>query len=299
MSANSYSSVSPDSFNGNDNNAPFTGGLYPDHVVPPGMSYVVKPAAHAQKTKSRARRRVNTAEKRTQHNAIERARRENLNSTFGALGRSIPALANNRRPSKAMIVNGAISHLAESRKCRLEALRICRVLLCEREQLILEVNGKRAAHKESPYMGIDVGKDMGLVTSVEHETFSVATEWDSSGIDEAGEGAEEDYVLEEAFAQSSASAIYGATPHMPVNQDTSHFDHFKGTPAHLDKCVRPAHDGDVLSCPVPAFRVVSRLQQHSQHRSDCQRPVATSQPTATHPATQRRSRTLIVEFAEP
>ena len=60
--------------------------------------------------------------------------------------------------------------------------------------LILEVNGKRAAHKESPYMGIDVGKDMGLVTSVEHETFSVATEWDSSGIDEAGEGAEEDYV---------------------------------------------------------------------------------------------------------
>lgn len=43
-------------------------------------------------------------EKRTAHNALERQRREGLNSKFQELAHVLPALQQIRRPSKSMIV---------------------------------------------------------------------------------------------------------------------------------------------------------------------------------------------------
>lgn len=44
------------------------------------------------------------AERRAEHNANERARRENLNTKFQQLAHSLPNLQNDRRPSKGTII---------------------------------------------------------------------------------------------------------------------------------------------------------------------------------------------------
>ncbi|ORZ17802.1 hypothetical protein BCR42DRAFT_412548 [Absidia repens] len=46
----------------------------------------------------------NKASKRAEHNAIERARREHLNTKFQQLAHSLPNLQNDRRPSKGTII---------------------------------------------------------------------------------------------------------------------------------------------------------------------------------------------------
>lgn len=49
--------------------------------------------------------RVQTkAARRAEHNAIERARREHLNTKFQQLAHSLPNLQNDRRPSKGTII---------------------------------------------------------------------------------------------------------------------------------------------------------------------------------------------------
>lgn len=47
-------------------------------------------------------------EKRTAHNALERQRREGLNSKFQELAHVLPALQQIRRPSKSMIVSKSL-----------------------------------------------------------------------------------------------------------------------------------------------------------------------------------------------
>ncbi len=49
--------------------------------LPPRKTMDVKPPV-AKKERTRIRKRVNTAEKRASHNAVERQRRETLNSKF-------------------------------------------------------------------------------------------------------------------------------------------------------------------------------------------------------------------------
>lgn len=125
-----------------------------------------KPAA------KKPRKRVNTAEKRHQHNAIERQRRETLNGKFIVLARLLPSLANHRRPSKSAIVNGSIAHLTYQRDQRLLAAKLLRQIASEHDALLNEVNEWRKtsgyASKESSCAwtaGIDE------VCSVEKEVF--------------------------------------------------------------------------------------------------------------------------------
>ncbi|KAI7906834.1 uncharacterized protein BX663DRAFT_493954 [Cokeromyces recurvatus] len=54
------------------------------------------------------------AERRAEHNAIERARRENLNSKFQSLAQALPNLINYRRPSKSQIVEKAFDWVKQS-----------------------------------------------------------------------------------------------------------------------------------------------------------------------------------------
>ena len=67
-----------------------------------------------------------SVEKRVNHNAAERARRESLNHNFQLLARSIPTLSSARKPSKAIIVQRTREYLNELRnqlemKRRMEA----------------------------------------------------------------------------------------------------------------------------------------------------------------------------------
>lgn len=57
---------------------------------------------------------MNKAERRAEHNAIERARRECLNSKFQQLAEALPNLQNHRRPSKGQIVEKALDWVKQN-----------------------------------------------------------------------------------------------------------------------------------------------------------------------------------------
>ncbi|KAF1797254.1 hypothetical protein FB192DRAFT_1257669, partial [Mucor lusitanicus] len=59
-------------------------------------------------------RPLSKAERRAEHNAIERARRENLNTKFQSLAQALPNLINYRRPSKSQIVEKALDWVKQS-----------------------------------------------------------------------------------------------------------------------------------------------------------------------------------------
>jgi len=147
------------------------------------------PAPAATKSKSKPRKRVNTAEKRHQHNAIERARRETLNSKFLTLARLLPSLANHRRPSKSAIVNGSIGHISRQREQRLLAASLLKQLCRERDELFDEVNEWRKASgvgaKDGPRQAWN--DDMEQVCSVEKEVFGNFASMDGDGDDYDGE----------------------------------------------------------------------------------------------------------------
>lgn len=70
---------------------------------------------HQKMSASAAVQQLSHAEKRANHNAIERARRENLNIRFLELAQSIPSLLHVRKPSKSVIVSRAIDFVHETK----------------------------------------------------------------------------------------------------------------------------------------------------------------------------------------
>ncbi|KAH9848935.1 hypothetical protein C2E23DRAFT_888765 [Lenzites betulinus] len=97
-------------------------------------------AAAAAQNKRKPSRRANTAERRATHNAVERARRETLNSRFLDLAALLPNLSQIRRPSKSSIVNSSIAHIHAARRHRLMAARELRLLKLESDALRRELN---------------------------------------------------------------------------------------------------------------------------------------------------------------
>ncbi|KAJ7840201.1 hypothetical protein B0H14DRAFT_1062358, partial [Mycena olivaceomarginata] len=94
--------------------------------------------------RTRTTRRVNTAERRARHNAVERQRRETLNGRLLDLAALLSNLNRVRRPSKAAIVNSAITHLNASRRHRIFAAQQLRMMKSESDALRREVNQWRA-----------------------------------------------------------------------------------------------------------------------------------------------------------
>lgn len=90
------------------------------------------------------------AEKRANHNAIERQRRETLNSRFMDLAQSIPALIHVRKPSKSVIVSRSIEYIQEQ-KNRIEIKNKSLALIRQQnEELKTEINRMRAEHGQPP-----------------------------------------------------------------------------------------------------------------------------------------------------
>lgn len=127
------------------------------------------------KRTSKTTRRVNTAERRATHNAVERQRRETLNGRFLVshallvvilfprrliitFRQDLAALLSNlsqiRRPSKSAIVNSSIAHLNASRRHRILAAQQLRMMKNEADALRHELNEWRAragvAYVEEP-----------------------------------------------------------------------------------------------------------------------------------------------------
>lgn len=104
------------------------------------QSSTVPPNAAVTQVKRKPSRRANTAERRATHNAVERQRRETLNSRFLDLAALLPNLSQIRRPSKSAIVNSSIAHIHSSRRHRLLASRELRLLKLETDALLRELN---------------------------------------------------------------------------------------------------------------------------------------------------------------
>jgi len=129
-------------------------------------------APSGTKSKSKPRKRVTTDEKRSQHNAIERARRNTLNGRFTTLGRLIPSLASHRNPSKSAVVNGSIGHLTYQREQRLLAAKIFRRICPEHDALLAEVNHWRKMYGQPLKEGASAWtSEVDEICSVDKEVF--------------------------------------------------------------------------------------------------------------------------------
>ncbi|QRW14323.1 helix loop helix DNA-binding domain protein [Ceratobasidium sp. AG-Ba] len=103
-------------------------------------SFGAQSAAAAGAVRRKPSRRANTAERRATHNAVERARRETLNSRFLDLAALLPNLVSVRRPSKSAIVNSSIALIHTQRRARATAGRELRNLKAETDQLRRQLN---------------------------------------------------------------------------------------------------------------------------------------------------------------
>ncbi|KAI8058478.1 hypothetical protein BDF22DRAFT_42529 [Syncephalis plumigaleata] len=99
---------------------------------------------------SMAKRNANNAQKRANHNAIERARRECLNSKFQELAHSIPSLSQVRRPSKSVIVQKSLEYIYSSKQRTDMRERELRSVKNENVSLREEVDRLRRALGLSP-----------------------------------------------------------------------------------------------------------------------------------------------------
>ncbi|KAJ7852635.1 hypothetical protein B0H14DRAFT_2580805 [Mycena olivaceomarginata] len=98
------------------------------------------PSLGGVKRTSKTTRRVNTAERRATHNAVERQRRETLNGRFLDLAAMLSNLNQIRRPSKSAIVNSSIAHLNASHRHRILAAQQLRMMKNEADALRHELN---------------------------------------------------------------------------------------------------------------------------------------------------------------
>ncbi|KAJ7463322.1 hypothetical protein FB451DRAFT_464725 [Mycena latifolia] len=221
------------------------------------------------KRTSKTTRRVNTAERRATHNAVERQRRETLNSRFLDLAALLSNLHQIRRPSKSAIVNSSIAHLNASRRHRALAAQQLRMLKSEADALRREVNEWRAragvSGAEEPPRG---------------DAFSVVLrgelEFEAGDMLEHEHEAEEGDEDEEAGGAMYGGRQYAAEPAAYVDEDYARQQHALLAAQQMQAAASFAHTGvHPPAAPHP--------HPHSQYTS----PPAhyyTPEPTIAHPA---------------
>lgn len=79
------------------------------------------------------------AEKRANHNAIERARRDSLNNRFQEIADCIPQLRDVKKPSKSLIMNKTLEYVKVAQKKLDNSSKEARDLKKENERLKAEI----------------------------------------------------------------------------------------------------------------------------------------------------------------
>lgn len=90
-----------------------------------------------------AKKNTNSAERRANHNAVERARRECLNTKFQELAHALPSLAQVRRPSKSIIVQKSLEFIYVAQEKDKMHEKEMRSIRSENDTLREEVNRLR------------------------------------------------------------------------------------------------------------------------------------------------------------
>ncbi|KAJ7503799.1 hypothetical protein B0H11DRAFT_564560 [Mycena galericulata] len=210
--------------------------------------------------------KVNTAERRASHNAVERARRETLNARFLDLAVLLPNLRHLRRPSKSAIVNSSIAHVRAARRYRQLASHQLRALNAECDMIRREVNQWRARAGIRSVEAPPRSEGFALVLTGEEPAFDP--------VDLEGEDDEDaDYMR--------------GLPHRrapPAREPACE------GPLLLSHPYAPAPASPPQSSPSPPYSNGNRSPQpQSQPRAD----------TATPPATHAHAQTLASAHAQP
>jgi len=98
-----------------------------------------------------AKKNTNSAERRANHNAVERARRECLNTKFQELAHALPSLAQVRRPSKSIIVQKSLDFIYTARQKDEMHDKEMRSIRNENDLLREEINKLREKLGLEPY----------------------------------------------------------------------------------------------------------------------------------------------------
>ncbi|KAK7028642.1 BHLH domain-containing protein [Favolaschia claudopus] len=199
MPASDYSPPSPAASDGSSNSVstgppatPVIAAPMPTFMNFTGEDTITGiPSLGGAKRTAKATRRVNTAERRATHNAVERQRRETLNGRFLDLAAMLSNLSQIRRPSKSAIVNSSIAHLNASRRHRILAAQQLRMMKNESDALRHELNEWRARAGVATFLEEPVrGDAFGIVLSGELEFDATdMLEIGDSGEDEEDAGA--------------------------------------------------------------------------------------------------------------
>lgn len=110
------------------------------------------------------------ADKRANHNAVERARRETLNQKFVDLAQSLPSLAHVRKPSKSVIVNRSIEFIVETKQ-RIEVKdQSLGLIRAQNEEFKKEINRLRVQLGVQPLVFVDnIDLDLIFEANLEHQ----------------------------------------------------------------------------------------------------------------------------------
>jgi hypothetical protein len=238
--------------------------------------------------KRKPSRRANTAERRATHNAVERQRRETLNSRFlvsicsntleytGVLIASpqdlaglLPNLSQIRRPSKSAIVNSSIAHIHASRRHRLIAARELRMVKTETDALRRELNEWRDRSGLPRMEEPPRSESFNLVLSGEVEVIVPSTQNDDEdnmeddGDDDLHSGSSED--VEEVARTAAVNLIKPSRSPTSAPSPTSHqFAHnTPSLPVHQNGVAHP-HSQQVPGGPQP-HPAVTQLLHGRQH----------------------------------
>ncbi|KAL0581904.1 hypothetical protein V5O48_000134 [Marasmius crinis-equi] len=262
---------SPHTSSGHSDVSPSPDLLHPN---PNGASQRTFPGGNGTPAKRKPNKRLNTAEHRAIHNAVERARRETLNGRFLDLAKLLPNLSQIRRPSKSAIVNSSIAHLSASRRHRALASRELRVLKLEADHLRKELNEWRnragIARTEEPVRG----EGFGMVLNQELEAIPVLK---SGGYDEEDFGddasSEGDYPGASYIDEHQAAVHRNASPALSANTGVA--------PPFLSQSHNPGRPPFIQSSPAHqnvAHSMIAASQYEDNHLSsglyDVQSPYA-------------------------
>ncbi|CEP14811.1 hypothetical protein [Parasitella parasitica] len=118
------------------------------HAYPPTSSFESPESVAGSSSSTHVRQIQTKAERRAEHNAIERARRESLNVKFQQLAFTLPNLQNDTRPSKSTIIDRTLDFVKNAIQKEERYLRRIKELEKFNSYLLSE-SDKRLQHKKS------------------------------------------------------------------------------------------------------------------------------------------------------
>ncbi|KIY49441.1 hypothetical protein FISHEDRAFT_58327 [Fistulina hepatica ATCC 64428] len=228
--------------------------------------------------KRRASRRANTAERRATHNAVERQRRETLNSRFLDLAALLPNISQVRRPSKAAIVNSSIAHVNASKRHRMIAARELRSMKLEADSLRRELNEWRQRANLPLVEEPERSEGFAMVLCGELEPISAIQEEED---DASGDMADDDFVVQPSN-NISRGALDSARSHpavasqsfeTPINPAMSPYERFTSQSQQADswsedKWLRQQQQQQIMHQP-DREKWFQQMQQQ-QYQQHCQ-----------------------------